>query len=309
MPPKIKIYTLLLTALILLASCKANPVSIPSATLPQASKTTQPQVPTATVTPNLPTATPEPLAATVNDAGITLAEYNAELQRLEASLQETGKTMAQADEQKQVLDQLIGETLLAETAYKAGFSLDDATVQKHIDDLSNQPGASMSLVDWMAKNFYSEESLKKALRRSIAAAWERDQITANAPQNADQVHARQMLFLNPDSADRYYQQLKAGADFATLAYVVDPETGGDLGWFPKGYLLLPEIEKAAFELQPGNYSQIIKTAYGYQIIYVVERDSQHPLSSDARRAIQRQMLDSWLAERRSQAKIEILIQP
>jgi len=307
--PKIKIYALFFTVLILLAACKANPTSSPSPALPQASQTTQAQLPTTTYTPPLPTATPEPLAATVNDIGITLAEYNAELQRLQASLQETGKTMAQADEQKQVLDQLIGETLLAEAADKAGFTLDDAILKKHIDDLTNQPGATMTLADWMAKNFYTQDSLKNALRRSIAAAWERDQITASAPQTADQVHARQMLFLNPDTADRYYQQLKAGADFATLAYVVDPDTGGDLGWFPRGYLLLPEIEKAAFELQPGNYSQIIKTAYGYQIIYVVERDSQHPLSSDARRSIQRQMLDNWLAEQRSQAKIQILIQP
>ena len=198
--PKVKIYALFFTGLILLAACKANPVSSPPPALPQASKTAQAQLPTPTTTPNLPTATPEPMAATVNDTGITQAEYNAELQRLQASLQETGKTMALADEQKQVLDQLIGETLLANVAYTAGFTLDDASLQKHTDDLTNPPGATMSLEDWMAKNFYTEDSLKKALRRSLAAAWERDQIAASAPQTADQVHARQMLFLNPDTA-------------------------------------------------------------------------------------------------------------
>jgi peptidyl-prolyl cis-trans isomerase C len=267
------------------------------------------QQPTSTNTPVVPTTTPEPMAAIVDDGGITLAEYNAELQRLQASLQESGKTMAAADEQNQVLNQLIDETLLAQAAYKNGYTLDDASLQQQMDDLANQPGASMTLAQWMEKNFYSEESLKTALRRSLAAAWQRDQVTASAPQTADQVHVRQMLFLDPDTADRYYQQLQAGAKFATLAYVVDPDTGGDLGWFPRNYLLLPEIEKAAFDLQPGSYSQIIKTTYGYQIIYVEERDSQHPLSADARRSIQRQMLNDWLAAQRSQAKIQILVKP
>ncbi len=295
--------------IVFLAACKTNPTTSPSPSLPLPSQTVQAQAPTATATPVPPTQTPEPMAAIINEGGITLAEYNAELQRLQASLQESGKTMAAADEQKQVLDQLIDETLLAQAAYKAGYTLDDAGLQKHIDALANQPGAAVSLDDWMAKNFYTLESLKNALRRSLAAAWQRDQVTAAAPQTADQVHVRQMLFLNPDSADRYYQQLQSGAKFATLAYVVDPTTGGDLGWFPRGYLLLPEIEKAAFELQPGTYSQIIKTAYGYQIIYVEERDGQHPLSADARRSIQRQMLQNWLQEQRSQAKIQILVQP
>ncbi len=307
--PKNKIYILFIFVSILLASCKGNPTPGPSPSLPQPAKTTQSQLPTGTSTPVLPTATPEPMAATVNDGGVTLAEYNAELQRLQASLQESGKTMAAADEQTQVLNQLIDETLLADAAYKAGYTLDDAALQKHIDDLANQPGATMTLAQWMEKNFYREDSLKIALRRSLAAAWQRDQITAGAPQTADQVHVRQMLFLDPDTADRYYQQLQAGAKFATLAYVVDPETGGDLGWFPRNYLLLPEIEKAAFDLQPGAYSQIIKTAYGYQIICVEERDAQHPLSADARRAIQRQMLVDWLAAQRSQAKIQILVKP
>jgi peptidyl-prolyl cis-trans isomerase C len=307
--PKTKIHIVLLALSVVLASCKANPVINPSPSIPLPSKTIQPQQPTSTNTPVVPTTTPEPMAAIVDDGGITLAEYNAELQRLQASLQESGKTMAAADEQNQVLNQLIDETLLAQAAYKNGYTLDDASLQQQMDDLANQPGASMTLAQWMEKNFYSEESLKTALRRSLAAAWQRDQVTASAPQTADQVHVRQMLFLDPDTADRYYQQLQAGAKFATLAYVVDPDTGGDLGWFPRNYLLLPEIEKAAFDLQPGSYSQIIKTTYGYQIIYVEERDSQHPLSADARRSIQRQMLNDWLAAQRSQAKIQILVKP
>ncbi len=230
------------------------------------------------------------------------------MQRLQASLSASGKTLQPADLQKQVLDEFTSQLLLAAAAQKGGYTLDDAALQKHIDDLTTQAGGTDAMKAWMKNNFYDSDSLKIALRRQMAAAWERDQITAAAPTTADQVHARQMLLLDPYTANLYYQKLQAGADFTTLAFVVDPDTGGDLGWFPQGYLLLPEIEKAAFDLKPGQYSPVIHTAYGYQIIYVIERDSQHPLSADARQALQQQLLDTWLKEQTTQAKIEILVQ-
>ncbi|HVP20870.1 MAG TPA: peptidylprolyl isomerase [Anaerolineaceae bacterium] len=298
---------LLISLLLLLSACGTKATA--SIVLPQPSATITVTAfqPGPTSTPLAPTPTPEPLAILVNGESISLAEYNAELQRFQASLKDTGKTIAAGDAQKQVVSNLVDETLLAQAAFKGGLDLDDAAVAKRITDLTTQVGGSQAFSDWMKKNFYSDDSLKVALRRSIAAAWQRDHVTSTAPTTADQVHARQMLFLDPDTADRYYQQLKAGADFATLAFAVDPDTGGDLGWFPKGYLVLPEIETAAFALQPGQFSQVIKTTYGYQIIFVQERDSQHPLSADARRLIQQQLLENWLKDQNAQSKIEILV--
>ena len=307
MYPRVPSLAILVIAAITFAGCSAT--LTPTATsfvAPPPSATATPIQPTVTSTPALPTPTPEPLAATVNGEGVSLSEYNAEIQRLQASLKDTGKTLQPADLQKQALDELINETLLAAAAAKAGYKLDDTAFQKHLDDLTAQAGGTQSLADWMKNNYYDSDSLKKALRRSMAATWERDQLTASVPTTADQVHARQMLLLDPDTANLYYKRLQAGTDFATLAYVVDPDTGGDLGWFPQGYLLLPEIEKTAFDLQPGQYSPIIKTAYGYQIIFMIERDSQHPLSTDARRVLQQQLLTSWLKEQYSSSKIEIL---
>jgi len=304
-----KIKSLLVTALlaVFITACGVNPTATAALTAPPQGATPTPSQPSATFTPLAPSPTPEPIAATVNDAGISLAEYTAEMQRLQASLQETGKTLAPADQQKQVLDELVNETLLEAASSKDGFKLDVAALQKRLDDLTTRAGGADKLAGWMKNNFYTPDSLKIALRRDAAAAWERDKITSSAPTTADQVHLRQMLLLDQDTATRYYNQLQAGADFATLAYVVDPDTGGDLGWAPKGYLLLPEIEQAAFGLQVGKYSPIIKTAYGYQIIFLVERDSQHPLSTDARGKIQQQLMDSWLKEQSSQAKIQILV--
>jgi peptidyl-prolyl cis-trans isomerase C len=92
-----------------------------------------------------------------------------------------------------------------------------------------------------------------------------------------------------------------------LASSFDPVTNGDLGWFPRGYLSEPAIEEAAFGLQPGQYSVVIPTEIGFHILYLVERDAEHPLQPDARRAIQVKALQDWISERRDQSEIQILL--
>jgi peptidyl-prolyl cis-trans isomerase C len=118
----------------------------------------------------------------------------------------------------------------------------------------------------------------------------------------------QILVQDQVNAEGWLSQLKAGKDFATLAATADPTTGGDLGWFPQGYLTQPDVETAAFALQPGEYSDIIKSDLGYHIIYVVARDANHPLSVDARRTLQEKKLADWLQTTIAAAQIEVTIQ-
>jgi peptidyl-prolyl cis-trans isomerase C len=265
---------------------------------------TETPIPTNTPTP---TATPEPLAASVNGDGITLAEYQGELQQLQAVPTGTETPVPDDQAKKQVLDDLIDQTLLAQGAKKDGYTVDDATLQQHIDALVKQLGSAQALTDWETANFYSDQSFRQALRRQIAAAWERDKIVSAVPTTADQVHARKILVLDSTLANKIYTQLKAGADFATLAYVYDPLTGGDLGWFPKGYLTQSAVEDAAFNLQAGQYSEVLQTDFGYQIIYVIGRDGNHPLSADALQVLQHQALQNWLQQQRSTAQIDTLV--
>lgn len=96
---------------------------------------------------------------------------------------------------------------------------------------------------------------------------------------------------------------KAVPTFNTLAAQYDPNARGDLGWFPKGYLLDPNVEQAAFSLPVGQTSDVIQTGVGFDIIKVLAHDPQHPLSPDAYLAMQDQALKSWVAQQRAQAKI------
>ena len=76
------------------------------------------------------------------------------------------------------------------------------------------------------------------------------------------------------------QRLEAGEDFATLAKELSDDKasaqkGGDLGWFGIGRMV-KEFEKAAFALNAGETSEIIKTQFGYHIINVKEKKGVEP---------------------------------
>ncbi|MEA5078960.1 MAG: peptidylprolyl isomerase [Anaerolineaceae bacterium] len=261
--------------------------------------------PTATLAE--PTPTEVPMALKVNGEGITLEEYQAELTRLQQA-QTTLSTTATPEEQRdRVIEDLTDQLLLAQAAAQNGYSVDDATLQSRIDSLASDMGGADKLSAWLSANAYTDASFRVALRRSIAVAWQRDQIINTVPETADQVHVRQLLVQDEANAQSLYTQLQNGADFATLAYKLDPTTGGDLGWFPQGYLTQSAVEDAAFALEVGKYSEIIQSDLGYHILYLIERDAAHPLSVDARRTLQQQRLDEWLTAAKGTSKIEILV--
>lgn len=285
-----------------LAGCKPAPVPVvpptTAATTPNPVATDS--LPEATLAPS---ATPLPLAAKVNGLEISLAEYQSELAQYQAA---KGTELAPEDKQR-VLDDLIDQALLAQAAQEKGFTVDEAMLQERIKRLTSDLGDEQALQTWLTTYRYDEQSFQRTLARSIGAAWMRDQIAATVPPVAEQVHARQILLYTAEQADEIYGQLKAGNDFGNLALKYDPLTGGDLGWFPRGYLPDKKLEEAAFSLQPEQFSAVIESPAGFHILQVLERELQHPLSPDARLALQTQAVVDWLAQRRPQSQIEILV--
>lgn len=288
---------------LLLGACSLqspNPTSAPVSPSPEKPITSGPLN---SPTPFQPSPTPAQLAALVNGTGITLQEYQAQLARYQAAANSDLTTQ----DKTYVLNDLIDQVLLAQGAADKGFKVDDNLVQQHLDQLTSQLGSKQALSDWMAAHGYVEADFRHDLARSIAATWMRDQITSAIPETADQVHARQILVSTSAQAEDILTQLKSGQDFAKLAAQEDPATGGDLGWFPNGYLPDQKLDAAAFSLQPGQFSDVIETSTGFHILQVIERDPQRALTQDARLTLQNQALRNWLENRRKPSEIQILL--
>jgi peptidyl-prolyl cis-trans isomerase D len=75
------------------------------------------------------------------------------------------------------------------------------------------------------------------------------------------------------------KQIQGGANFEELARKNSEDTGsaakgGDLDWIERGQTL-PEFERAAFSLKPGETSGIVKTEVGYHIVRVIAHEEAH----------------------------------
>lgn len=287
-------------------ACQATPTPIvpPDGQTPIPEATTvapeTPLPPTATLTP---THTPIPLALTVNGEAILLAEYEASLARLLAAQ----PALTPEEARTRVLDELIDQLLLSQSAAQAGFVIGPPLLDERLQTLTEQIGGTDALNSWLAANHYTEELFQLELRRSIAAAWMRDQIIAGVPTAAEQVHARQLLLFSAAEANDVYAQLQGGITFDVMASYYDPISLGDLGWFPRGALLETSLEEAVFALEPGTYSPVIETSLGFHILQLVERQPDRPLEPDMLLALQEKALIQWLEQQRTTSEILISV--
>jgi len=262
-------------------------------------------VPTVTQTSPPPTPTPISMVVIINGQGITLEEYEAELNRyLTAQGSSTDEVVLDAE--TIILEDLISQTLLMQGADENGFDLSKDDLETRFEDLILEAGGEAEFNQWLEISGYDQESLKLSLERSIKAAWMRDQILAGVQKNSPHVNLRQIFFLDGGQADQVLRELESGRDFATTAAEIDPLTGGELGWVPRNFLLHKEIEEAAFALLPGEISQVIETSVGYHIIQVVAIEDERRFSPAARLIWQELALRDWVDLRREASNIEMI---
>lgn len=219
--------------------------------------------------------TADVVIARIGDRKITLSDFNRQISYYDAGKQ---KALASNPQHREtILKLLIEGEVFSEVARRKGFD--------KRKDISEQ--IEMLVNNFLATSYVKDEIMDttKITEADIAAYYETHKDEFKIP---EMVRARHILVhINMKKAteedkkkarekiEGILKRIKAGEDMAKLAgeFSEDPASvkkGGDLGFFPRGKMV-PEFDKAAFTLRPGELSDVIATSFGYHIIRVEER--------------------------------------
>jgi len=309
-----------LTLLFASTACVPTFVTFTPTSVPSGIPTTPvPSGPTATTI--LPSPTPErPLAALVNGQPVYLDDYEHNLARYEASLPSRGIDPSSPEGQENlaqargwILNVMIEQVLTEQAATASGVVVSDAEVDAYMQVMIDENGGEEAFRAKLAEWGETYEEAWQEVRTQLIGMAMTQRIVEAVPTTAEHVHARHILVDNPTEAERILAQLQAGADFAALAtsYSQDSstrESGGDLGFFPRGILIAPEVEDAAFALQPGQFSGVVTSPLGYHIVQVIERDPARSLSPENLRLLQDRAVQSWVEGLWAQATVQRFVE-
>jgi len=276
--------------------------SPPSTALPGSSG------PSANTTPAAPV-DPEATVVTVNGTAITEGEVNEEVeQRIAVQMQRMPAGMEIPSEQKQflrksVVDMLVDKELISQKLAEKNIAVNEEQVAEAIQTIAGERSQSLEeLEKEIAQHGLTMADLQEQVgfrlrmdtlmkEESGVATVTEEEAMAFYEQNPqhfeqpEQVKASHILCGKRGITEAEYPaelekiqaakaRLDSGESFADVARAVSscPSStqGGDLGFFGKGQMD-PAFEKAAFEMQVGETSDIVKSSFGYHLIQVTDK--------------------------------------
>jgi len=193
------------------------------------------------------------------------------------------------DVRASTIHHLIDQQLVEIEAERLGIDLGDA-VQERMSSLESLYPSHAEFVDAVEDRGYTLDEYAEAVRQSLL--WDAlcqavvitpepstEQIAQYAVVVAPTLEGRRsahILFSSSDyvGASEALRLLRAGADFAELAaqYSIDSNalSGGDMGWDCLNTFVAP-YQYALEQLEPGEYSDVILTRFGYHIIMCTDK--------------------------------------
>ena len=236
------------------------------------------------------------ILAKVGDTTFTSEQFAAMAQTMPPQIQvmlESNPVM-----KEELINRWIQLTLLVLEA--EAMKLDqDPTVKTKIDDLRDRVlvdavidkriSRSTSLPEEKIKEYYDNHASEFEKGEQVQARHILIRVEQNSPPEAD-LKAKETI-------DMIAGKLKKGDSFEALAleYSEDPGSkinGGDLGYFGKGQMV-KEFEEAAFATKVNEVSEPVRTAFGYHLIMVIDKQAPGKVPFDD---VKKQIETTLLAE-------------
>jgi len=259
---------------------------------------------------------PTERVAAVNGEDIAVVDFEAALQQAlhhrDTPVEELPELKLQAL-RRDVLDNLIGRKLAYQECLRLGFKVEDEQIDKELERVAARFSSVAEQEDAFLRTGISPAQLRARLHEDLAIRqlieeqvaglvevdeWELRSFYDTHP-NLFKVPAlvkASHIFIaaGPDSTREerkaavalirgILEQLDQGVPFSEMAidYSQCPssENGGDLGYFEREKMI-KGFADAAFSLNPGEISDIVRTSRGYHLILVEDRQAKRKLAFD-----------------------------
>jgi peptidyl-prolyl cis-trans isomerase SurA len=293
--------------------------------------------------------TVDKIIAVVDNEIITQTDVDRVLATVEAAKGASGQDLSQLEQdlkkiRENVINQMIEEKLILSEAKKLDIKVDetkiDARIEKIKQSFSSAEEFEMALatqgltIKDLRDRFHDQEIMRVAVDYFVRSKIDID------PQEIKQFYqSRKNMLMHPEKArvrsilikiDRkqneyqalqkakeVLERLNMGEQFIELArdysQGANAAAGGALGIIEKGQLI-KEIDQAIFSLQPGEFTDVIKTQSGYRIFKLEEKIAPSPLTfSEAQEKIRRilykqrfaELFANWIEQLKQNADITI----
>jgi peptidyl-prolyl cis-trans isomerase C len=276
------------------------------------------------------------LVAKVNATDIPYRDLRIELEAVQKRQVAKGKELTPEQTKKlqeQILNWLIDKEVLTQECQRQKLAASPEEVQKVMETEITRNGGKLKFEDKLKEESLSLQEYRHRIERGLAIKklvdkeisttikitdqekktfYEEHKKEFEQPESVQMSHI--LITVKPDASkediakarkkiEEILVKVKAGEDFAELAKknseCPSSTKGGDLGYVSKGKMV-PEFEKAAFALKPGQVSDIVQTQFGFHIIKVGEKKPAQMLTYDKveqgiERALKNQKSKEWIA--------------
>jgi peptidyl-prolyl cis-trans isomerase C len=240
---------------------------------------------------------PDPVVARVNGVDIKQSDLALAEEDVGADMQ-----AASPEAKREHLISYLADVIMVTQAAEKKKLADNPEFKRRLAFLRNKLLMGFELQD-EAKAAMTEDTLKQTYNDAVKSMG-----------GQEEVRARHILVEKEDEAKAIADQLKGGADFATLAKEKSKDPGaadgGDLGYFTKDQMV-PEFADVAFKMYPGQLSNPVKSQFGWHIIKVEDKRTKQPpefekVKDQIEAYVARKAQSEFVAKLRQTAKIERL---
>lgn len=226
------------------------------------------------------------IVAQIEDRKITLEGLKYALQYAPKEHQEVLKTV---EGKKDLLNQMVIQELVYLDAVENKFDEEEA----FINEMKNLKAAKLKEYG-INKILSGVELTEEEIR--VFYDGHKDNFKTE-----ETVKASHILVDSEEEAEKILKEIKEGKDFAKTAEVYSKcpskANGGDLGFFSRGKMV-PEFEEAAFKLNVGEISDVVKTQFGAHLVMVTEKKEPENLEFEQ---VRNKISDYLLGQKRNVA--------